>query len=46
MFNGRAKLRDGRTLTKRGTFPELSEWVADLIAMYGCLKVIITEVPG
>ena len=46
MYNGRAKLRDGRTLIKRGTINELFDWVSDLIALYGCLRVTITEVPG
>ena len=46
MYNGKAVLNDGRTLTKRGTFPELATWAEDLIALYGCLSITITEIRG
>lgn len=44
MYSGKAELKDGRTLSKRGSFSELTEWVENLMAIYGCLSITITKV--
>ena len=44
MSDGKAVLRDGRTLTAHGTFQEMVEWAKDLAVLHGTVEVTITEV--
>lgn len=44
MFRGTAKLPDGHVISICGTIQELSNWVANIILVYGKMTVDIKEV--
>lgn len=46
MYDGKAVLKDGRTVTAYGTLQEIIDWVENLIYLYEAPDITITAAKG